>query len=81
MSELAKAGVNGLVDVAVGAVDAAIVAIEETKDVAVATGQAVINIGDKTADVMLGELKALRTQLADSLKSTAGAVTDAVHLP
>lgn len=81
MSDLAKAGVDQLISVADTTIDAAITAVEATKDVAQAGGQAVVNVSGRTADVMIDELRKLKAQLVESLTKTADAVTDAIPTP
>ena len=78
MSDLAKAGVNQLVDVVDTTSKAALVALQETENAAVATVEGVINVGDATFDAALQEAESLRQQYVASLRKIAAAVTDIV---
>ena len=72
---LASSGVNQVIDVADGAVNKAVEAVAELEDAAVASGHQVINVGDKTFDVALAEVKEAEARLVSLLRSLANKVT------
>jgi len=81
MSELAKAGLTQIVDVADKAVEAAIVAIEATLDTAEAAAVGAITVGEESADSALAQLRTLKDTLVANLKKTTAAVADVIPTP
>jgi hypothetical protein len=78
MSELAKAGLEQLVDVVDTTSKTALIAIDATKDAAAATGIATINVADKTLDVAIDEAEKLRQEYITALRRITTAVAEAV---
>lgn len=72
----ASAGVNQIIDVANAAVDKAADAVQEVEDGAVAAGHSAINLGDRTFDGALAEVRELKDELVEKLRNLADSVTE-----
>jgi len=81
MSDLAKAGLTQVVDIADKATEAAIVAIEATLDTAEAAAIGGLTVGEASLDAMLEQLRIIKNTLVTNLKKTVDAVADVVPTP
>lgn len=75
---LVNAGTAQLVEVVDDASKAVLVGLRETNNAIVATGQAALNVEDKTVDNLLDEAEALRQQYMESVRKVFGALKDVV---
>jgi CHASE3 domain sensor protein len=75
MSGLASAGVDQVIGLVDKTAEAALDAIDATQNAGFETAQQVVNIGDKTVDAAMAEIREVKDRLVGLLKAYADAIT------
>lgn len=81
MSDLAHAGTDHLVDAADTVSKLAVDAVKATADVAGATAELPLKVGEKAVADALAEVEEYRQKFLDALRKLSGSVADAIPTP
>lgn len=78
MSDIAKAGLGTVVDLADHTTKAVSVAVQETVNAGVATQESIVTVEGKTLNAAMEEAESLRQQYIDSIRKIFNAVGEIV---